>query len=92
MSMSLGSVLKGPRFHRMELVKLMQYRSNLQYSVYLPYVSFWLASLCHLCRSPFAIAVAVAVDVGAAAVVYLYFFMVSVANRETTEIQVTWVV
>ena len=52
MSMSLGSVLKGPRFHRMESVKLMQYRSNLQYSVYLPYVFFWLASLCHLCRSP----------------------------------------
>ena len=52
MSMSLGSVLKGPRFHRMESVKLMQYRSNLQYSVYLLYVFFWLASLCHLCRSP----------------------------------------
>ena len=40
----------------------------------------------------FAIAVAVAVDVGAAAVVCLYFFMVSMANREATEIQVTWVV
>ena len=52
MSMSLGSVLKGPRFHRMESVKLMQYRSNLQYSVYLLYIFFWLASLCHLCRSP----------------------------------------
>ena len=52
MSMLLGSVLKGPCFHRMESVKLMQYRSNLQYSVYLPYVFFWLASLCHLCRPP----------------------------------------
>ena len=53
--MSLGSVLKGPRFNRMESVKLMQYRSNLQYSVYLPYVFFWLASLCHLCRSPLSL-------------------------------------
>ena len=63
--MSLGSVLKGPRFHRMESVKLIQYRSNLQYSVYLLYISFWLASLCHLCQPPLpvAIAVAVAVDV-----------------------------
>ena len=52
MSMSLGSVLKGLLFYRMESVKLMQYKSNLQYSVYLPYVSFWLASLCHLCWSP----------------------------------------
>ena len=40
----------------------------------------------------FAIAVVVAVHVGAAAVVCLYFFMVSVANREATEIQATWVV
>ena len=31
--------------------------------MYLPYVFFWLASLCHLCRSTLAIAVAVAVDV-----------------------------
>ena len=37
-------------------------------------------------------AVAVTVDDGAAAVVCLYFFMVSVANREVTEIQMTWVV
>ena len=40
----------------------------------------------------FAVAIAVAVDVGAAAVVCLYFFMLSVANREVTEIQATWVV
>ena len=33
-----------------------------------------------------AIAIAVAVDVGP------YFFIASVANREATEIQVTWVV
>ena len=78
----------------MESVKLMQYRSNLQYSVYLPYVSF-LAGLSVSSVSvtfAIAIAVAVAVDVGAAAVVCLYFFMVSVANREATEIQATWVV
>ena len=39
-----------------------------------------------------AIAVAVAVDVGAAAVGCPYFFIASVANREATEIQATWVV
>ena len=39
-----------------------------------------------------AIAIAVAVDVGAAAVGCPYFFIASVANREVTEIQVTWVV
>ena len=39
-----------------------------------------------------AVAVAVAVDVGAAAVGWPYFVIASVANREATEIQVTWVV
>ena len=50
--------------------------------------------LCVICvgHLAIAVAVAVAVDVGAAAVVCLYFFMVSVANREATEIQATWVV
>ena len=39
-----------------------------------------------------AVAIAVAVDVGAAAVGCPYFFIASVANREVTEIQATWVV
>ena len=39
-----------------------------------------------------AVAVAVAVDVGAAAVGWPYFVIASVANREATEIQATWVV
>ena len=39
-----------------------------------------------------AVAVAVDVDVGAAAVGCPYFFIASVANREVTEIQATWVV
>ena len=97
--MSLGSVLKGPRFHRMESAKLMQYRSNLdlQYSVYLPYVSFLAGLSVSSVLVTFAVAIAVviafyAVVVGAAAVVCLYFFMVSVANREATEIHATWVV
>ena len=41
--------------------------------------------------SSVSVTIAVAVDVGAAAVVCLYFFMVSVANQEVTDIQVTWV-
>ena len=39
-----------------------------------------------------AVAAAVAVDVGAVAVGCPYFFIGSVANREATEIQATWVV
>ena len=92
--MSLGSVLKGPRFHRMESVKSMQYRSNLQYSVYLLYI-FFLAGLSVSSVSvtlAVAVAVAVAVDVGAAAVGWPYFVIASVANREATKIQATWVV
>ena len=90
--MSLSSVLKGPHFHRMELVKLIQHRSNLQYSVYLPYVSFWLASLCHLCHFAIAIAAAVAVDVGTVAVGCPYLSIASLAIQKATEIQVTPVV
>ena len=39
-----------------------------------------------------AVAAAVAVDVGAVAVGCPYFFIASVAIREVTEIQATWVV
>ena len=90
MSMLLGSVLKGPHFHGMELVKLIQYRSTtLQCvpSIYLP-----LAGLSVSVTLAVAVAIAVAVDVGAVAVGYPYFFIASMANQEVTEIQVTWVV